>query len=105
MSTQTQELEALEARLRAAEERLNHAKSNSPPLRKDSQRRTPIEGVFSDQDKSRLQGPRSPLAHKNPLAAKDAAGAPPDTPSSHDSADYVVVERPRSAQPIDPERA
>lgn len=49
VTTQTQELQALEARLRAAEERLQQAKGTSPPRRKDSQRRTPVEAVFPDK--------------------------------------------------------
>src|SRR5437763_1227483 len=49
-----QELEALEAKLRETEERLKQAK-NSPPRRKDSQRRTPIEGVFPSEDMARLE--------------------------------------------------
>ncbi|KAF2130809.1 hypothetical protein P153DRAFT_275543, partial [Dothidotthia symphoricarpi CBS 119687] len=49
VTTQTQELEALEAQLRAAEERLNQAKGTSPPRRRDSQHQTPIQDVFSAQ--------------------------------------------------------
>ncbi|CAE7025158.1 hypothetical protein CFE70_003568 [Pyrenophora teres f. teres 0-1] len=98
VTTQTRELEALEARLRAAEERLNQAKGNSPPARKDSQRRTPVEASFSDQDKARLEE-----ASSSPLAQKSAnmPGALPDTPtpSSTTSADYVLVERPLSPKP------
>lgn len=70
MTTQTQELEALEARLRAAEEKLSQATGTSPPQRKDSQRRTPVEAVFPDQDK--LPG--------SPLAAKTTPGALPLAP-------------------------
>ncbi|KAF1852081.1 uncharacterized protein K460DRAFT_373941 [Cucurbitaria berberidis CBS 394.84] len=105
VSTQTQELEALEARLRAAEERLKEAKGSSPPRRKDSQRRTPVEGTFSDQDKAGLQGPNSPLAQKTPQATGNISGALPETPSSHSSADYVLVERPPSAQPVEADKA
>ncbi|KAF2848764.1 hypothetical protein T440DRAFT_146271 [Plenodomus tracheiphilus IPT5] len=99
VSTQTQELEALEARLRAAEERLQQAKGNSPPRRKDSQRRTPVEGVFPDQAK------QSPLAANSTQATANLAGALPETPSSHSSADYVLVERPRSSQTVEAEKA
>ncbi|KAF1944212.1 hypothetical protein EJ02DRAFT_452585 [Clathrospora elynae] len=95
VSTQTQELEALEARLRAAEERLNQAKGSSPPRRKDSQRRTPVQGAFSDQDAN------SPLAQKT----TSIPGALPETPTSTTSADYVLVERPHSAQPVEAETA
>ncbi|KAJ4307383.1 hypothetical protein N0V94_009741, partial [Neodidymelliopsis sp. IMI 364377] len=40
VTTQAQELEALQKRLREAEERLNHAKGNSPP-RKDAHLQSP----------------------------------------------------------------
>ncbi|KAG9185658.1 sulfate adenylyltransferase (ADP) / ATP adenylyltransferase [Alternaria panax] len=88
VTTQTKELEALEARLKAAEERLNQAKSNSPPAKKDTQR---------EQDAARLHGAASPLAQKT----QNMPGALPDTPtpSSTTSADYVLVERPLSAKP------
>jgi hypothetical protein len=98
VTTQTQELEALEARLKAAEDRLKQASGNSPPRRKDSQRRSPLEGTFSAQDTARVDGPSSPLAQKN-------AGALPETPSSGNSADYVLVERPSSALPVETEKA
>lgn len=87
VSTQTQELEALEARLRAAEERLSQATGNSPPRRKDSQRRTPIQGVFSDQDKAGLQNPSSPLAQNNPQPTGS------------------IAEKPHSTQPLEAEKA
>lgn len=103
MSTQTQELEALEARLKEAEQRLKQASGNSPPRRKDSQRRSPLEGVFPEQDKARLQGPNSPLAQKN--AQQELAGTRSETPASQNSADYVLVERPRSTQAVNPEIA
>eukprot|EP00914_Ancora_sagittata_P028045 GHVO01055058.1.p1 GENE.GHVO01055058.1~~GHVO01055058.1.p1 ORF type:complete len:140 (-),score=17.77 GHVO01055058.1:146-565(-) len=64
VTSQTQELEALEARLREAEDRLKKASSNSPPQRKDGQRRRPLNGVFPEQDKARLNGPSSPLAQR-----------------------------------------
>ncbi|CBX93447.1 hypothetical protein LEMA_P043480.1 [Plenodomus lingam JN3] len=99
VSTQTQELQALEARLRAAEERLQQAKGNSPPRRKDSQRRTPVDAVFPDQAE---QSP-SPVA--NTQTTPTLAGALPETPSSHSSADYVLVERPRSSQTVEAEKA
>jgi hypothetical protein len=94
VSTQTQELEALEARLREAEDRLKQASSNSPPRRKNSERRSPITGVFPDQDTAQL---KSPLVQRNALAA----GAPTTTPSSQNNADYVLVERPRSSQQVE----
>jgi hypothetical protein len=92
VTTQTQELEALEARLRAAEDRLKQAKSNSPPRRKDPQRRSPLEGTF-------------PAADKASSAPKNSTGAPSTTPSSANSADYVLVERPRSSRTIEAEKA
>lgn len=80
VSSHNQELEALEAKLRETEERLKQAKTNSPPRRKDSQRRTPIEGTFPDQDKARLDAAGSPLAskqkHRAPQAAEDIADRP-----------------------------
>lgn len=93
MSTQTQELEALEARLKEAEQRLKQASGNSPPRRKDSQRRSPLEGVFPNQDKTQQK------------AQQELAGTRSETPASQNSADYVLVERPRSTQPINPETA
>ncbi|KAH7090635.1 hypothetical protein FB567DRAFT_296580 [Paraphoma chrysanthemicola] len=101
VSTQTQELEALERRLREAEDRLKEAKTNSPPRRKDSSRRSPLEGVFPAQDKARVNGPASPLAQRNAQAMGTAAGARSGTPSSHTSADYVLVERPNSSQRVE----
>ncbi|KAH5434694.1 hypothetical protein HBI23_183730 [Parastagonospora nodorum] len=53
VTTQTQELEAIERRLREAEDRLKQAATNSPPRRKDSQPRSPLEGTFPTQDKAR----------------------------------------------------
>ncbi|KAL5119017.1 hypothetical protein ACEQ8H_003146 [Pleosporales sp. CAS-2024a] len=86
VSTQTQELEALELRLREAEERLKQAKASSPPRRKDSQRA---------QDKARMDAPK-------PTAIP---GALPPTPSWNNSADYVLVERPHSSRTLDAETA
>ncbi|KAH8717128.1 hypothetical protein GQ44DRAFT_624126 [Phaeosphaeriaceae sp. PMI808] len=94
VSTQTQELEALEARLREAEDRLKQVNTNSPPQRKDSQRRSPLNGAFPDKDKA---GPSSPLVQKNTSTQANTAGAQPHSPSSQNSADYVLVER----QPVD----
>jgi Tfp pilus assembly protein PilX len=91
VSTQTQELEALEARLRAAEDRLKQASSNSPPRPNHTQRRSPLEGVFPAQDKATMMGA--------------TAGARSATPASQNSADYVVVERPVSSQRVEAEKA
>ncbi|KAF2639386.1 hypothetical protein P280DRAFT_403231 [Massarina eburnea CBS 473.64] len=76
VTTHSQELEALEAKLRATEERLKLAKT-SPPRRKDSQRRTPIEGSFAAEDKARLDS-GSPLARrqKENVAPRPVANMP-----------------------------
>jgi hypothetical protein len=95
VTTQTQELEALEARLRAAEDRLKQAGGSSPPRRKDSQRRSPLEGAFPAQEPARADG----------SSAQKTAGALPDTPASQNSADYVLVERPSSSVPVEAEKA
>lgn len=105
VSTQTQELEALERRLREAEDRLKQAKTNSPPRRKDSSRRSPLEGVFPTQDKALVNGPASPLAQRNAQVSGNTAGARPGSPSSHTSADHVLVERPHSSQRVEAEKA
>lgn len=47
VTSHTQQLEEIEARLRETEERLRQAKSSPPPARKDSQRRAPINTAFS----------------------------------------------------------
>jgi chromosome segregation ATPase len=90
VNTQTRELEALEARLRATEERLNQAKGNSPPSKTDNQQK-------AHQTESQPQMPESPLAQKT----LNMPGALPQTPtpSSTTSADYVLVERPSSSKP------
>ncbi|PVH91374.1 hypothetical protein DM02DRAFT_636158 [Periconia macrospinosa] len=89
VSSHSQELEALEARLRETEERLKLAKS-SPPRRKDSQRRTPTQGSFPNNDKA------SPMASRQ---KENISGAPlPETPSSDRSAEYVFVDRPPTAK-------
>ncbi|KAH7398878.1 hypothetical protein DE146DRAFT_510534 [Phaeosphaeria sp. MPI-PUGE-AT-0046c] len=105
VSSQTQELEALEARLRAAEDRLKQAKTNSPPRQSDSQRWSPLDGPSSAQDKARLNGPSSPLAQKTAHAMSNNTGALPTTPSSQNSADYVLVERPASSRTVEAEKA
>ncbi|KAJ4402217.1 hypothetical protein N0V91_007425 [Didymella pomorum] len=57
VNTQAQELEALQRRLREAEERLSQATGTSPPKRKDSQRRSPISGVFPNKDTAPANSP------------------------------------------------
>ncbi|KAF2865392.1 hypothetical protein BDV95DRAFT_612776 [Massariosphaeria phaeospora] len=101
VSTHAQELEALEARLRETEERLNKAKT-SPPRRSDSRRRTPIQSTFPEEDKSGV-GRGSPLAaNRKPrvdaLPTRDMPGALPETPASYNSTEYVLVDRPRTSQ-------
>jgi hypothetical protein len=96
VSTHAQELEALEAKLRETEERLKMAR-NSPPRRKDSQRRTPIESTFPQND--------SPLRQKEDAGARDAKGALSGSPSSDNSTEYVLVDRPRTARTEDGQRA
>lgn len=102
VTSHTQQLEALEARLRETEERLKQAKS-SPPSRKGSQRRSPIEDAFPDDAKERLREAGSPSAARrkpqNSMQTQEgAAGASPDTPTSDKSTEYVMVARPRSAR-------
>lgn len=67
VTTHAQELEALEAKLRETEERLKLAKS-SPPRRKDSQRRSPLEGAFPTS-------PSDPRARQKENAAPLRASA------------------------------
>ncbi|ORY00394.1 hypothetical protein BCR34DRAFT_575843 [Clohesyomyces aquaticus] len=104
VSNHAQELEALEARLRETEERLKQAKSSPPAFaRKNSQRRTPIESTFAEQDRARVSEASSPLAQvhtrqKPDGETKDIPGALPDTPTSYSSTEYVLVDRPRTAQ-------
>ncbi|KAF2263200.1 hypothetical protein CC78DRAFT_604711 [Lojkania enalia] len=109
VSSHAQELEALEARLRETEERLKQARS-SPPNRKNSQRRTPVQGAFADDDKARIGEPASPLAQRQKLVADTRAantmpGALPETPASYNSTEYVLVDRPRTAQSQEGEKA
>ncbi|KAF2497701.1 hypothetical protein BU16DRAFT_525316 [Lophium mytilinum] len=102
VSTHTQELEALEAKLRETEERLNKAKTSPPAAfsRKNSQRRTPIQGTFAEADKARAPEPSSPLSQVSnvPQAGSENAlpgpmpGAMPETPLSNNSREYVMVD-------------
>lgn len=71
VSTQTKELEALEARLRAAEERLNQAKGNSPPAKSGTQQTT-------QRDEAQPQAPESPLAQKTPNMPERPSSAKPE---------------------------
>lgn len=74
VSSHSQELEALEARLRETEERLKLAKS-SPPRRKDSQRRTPVQASFPAEDRS----------SGSPIASRQKENMPdrPNTAQKH----------------------
>jgi hypothetical protein len=110
VTTHTQELEALEAKLRETEERLNQAR-NSPPRRKDSQRRTPVEGSFSAQDKARLETGGSPLPLRQnkenlaPRPAQNMPGALSEPVHSDSSTEYVLVDRPPTARSDDAHKA
>ncbi|KAF2446755.1 hypothetical protein P171DRAFT_482836 [Karstenula rhodostoma CBS 690.94] len=103
VTTHTQELEALEAKLRETEERLNQAR-NSPPRRKDSQRRTPVEDTFSVQDKARLESSGSPRPMRQnkentaPWTAQNMPGALSELTHSDSSTEYVFVDRPHTAR-------
>ncbi|KAF1836031.1 hypothetical protein BDW02DRAFT_567488 [Decorospora gaudefroyi] len=68
VTTQTQELEALEAKLRAAEARLNQAKSDSPPpRRKDSSQRQ--DKARSPQQQETAKMPERPRSTEPETAA------------------------------------
>jgi multidrug resistance efflux pump len=69
VTTQTQELEALEARLRAAEDRLKQAGGSSPPRRKDSPRRSPLEGAFPAQEPARADGSSAQKTAERPSSS------------------------------------
>jgi len=116
VSSHTQELEALEAKLRETEERLKQAKTSPAPFsRKDSQRRTPIQGTFAEADMAGAPDPNSPLSQvtnvprrSNPQAearkSNDQApllsmpGAMPGTPQSYTGREYVMVDKPHDGQ-------
>jgi len=124
VSTHTQELQALEAKLRETEERLKQANTSQPAFsRKNSQRRTPIHGTFTEAEKARTSEPNSPLSQvttappRRPaqlepqttseqpsLAPTSGAfpgpmpGAMPGTPRSYTSREYVMVDRPDEGQ-------
>jgi len=109
VSTHAQELEALEAKLRETEERLKQAR-HSPPRRKDSQRRTPVEAAFAPEDRARLEAAGSPVAarHKENMAprpTRNTPGALSESPSSGNSTEYVFVDRPHTAQTDDGRKA
>jgi hypothetical protein len=82
VTSHAQQLEELEARLRATEERLKVAKS-SPPSRKTSPARPAIPGDFPDDAQARIGEAASPLAART-RAAPSVRGARdmPDRPPS-----------------------
>ncbi|KAF2470679.1 uncharacterized protein BDR25DRAFT_225239 [Lindgomyces ingoldianus] len=95
VTSRAQELEALEARLRETEERLKQARSSPPSYtRKDSERQSPFQSTLPEQDKAHVEEPSSPLTQP----AKDMPGALPETPTSYNSTEYVLVDRPHTAQ-------
>jgi hypothetical protein len=112
VSTHTQELQALEAKLRETEERLKQAKTSPPAFsRKDSQRRTPIHGTFAEAEKARTSEPNHPLSQATTVPPRHPAqlesqttseqpslaptsGALPGMPRSYTSREYVMVDRP-----------
>lgn len=112
VSSQSQELEALEARLRETEERLKQRRSrNSSPSspgnsRNTTHRRPPIDRTFSGGDNTEQAVATSPLAtqppstQSRPLTAQSPSysvpripGAMPQTPAENGSSDYVMVNR------------
>ncbi|KAF2199629.1 hypothetical protein GQ43DRAFT_111086 [Delitschia confertaspora ATCC 74209] len=106
VTIQTSELEQLEARLRETEERLKLVKSSPTSLtRKDSQRRTPVEGSFSEEDKSRINNTRLVHRPRQDADKPTTEGARSHTPSSYNSAEYVVVDRPSTAREEDEKQA
>ncbi|KAF2281451.1 uncharacterized protein EI97DRAFT_367451 [Westerdykella ornata] len=112
VSMHTQQLEALQARLRETEERLKLAQE-SPPTRKDSQRRSPVQGAFSDvshepmQQSSNSSSPTTArrAQHNNAEEADCPTGALSESLTSDKSTEYVMVDRPRTPQKEEDERA
>lgn len=128
VSTQTKELEALEARLRRTEELLKQKQSTTSLRAPDSgrnspHRRTPLGNPFAappSEDDEKEQAPvasplsRNPLeqARSRPATAKSVApptheappipGDFPITPSESTNGDYVVVDRVENT--VEPER-
>ena len=112
VSSQSQELEALEARLRETEERLKQRRSrNSSPSsssngRNTSHRRAPIGRTFSGQggeaEQAAVTSPlatqppstqsRPPTAQSPSYSIPSIPGAMPQTPAEMVSSDYVMVD-------------
>jgi uncharacterized coiled-coil protein SlyX len=86
VSTQTQELEALQARLREAEERLNQARTSSPPRPKDTtqhqQQYTPSAASAAPPAAAPQSATGIPFATRLPQAATALPGATTPGPSS-----------------------
>jgi hypothetical protein len=100
VTTHAQELEALEAKLRETEARLKQAKT-SPPRNNDGQR---------TENNMRAESTGSPMARRQkenlvPQSTEHMPGALPGTPSSDRSAEYVIVDRPLTAQTNDGKNA
>jgi uncharacterized coiled-coil protein SlyX len=91
VSTQTQELEALQARLREAEERLNQARTSSPPRPKDTtqhqQQYTPSAASAAPPAAAPQSATGIPFATRLPQAAT----ALPERPHSSQSRASVKV--------------
>ena len=93
---QNRELEALEARIKAAEERLRQAgsesgtstasKSHSPERASET-----AKSIFATMETTRIP-------EEVPEEQEQAAGEEAKTPISRTSNEYVVVERPRAAE-------
>ena len=113
VSSQTSELEALEARLKATEERLKQAASGSPPGKSSTGRSSPRQRVPLGDTFTR-ESPTSPLAAEfRPPANDDRSsgwkqegyaapmpGALPPTPGASEGefdSEYVLVEGRKSA--------
>ncbi|KAJ4994485.1 hypothetical protein SVAN01_00314 [Stagonosporopsis vannaccii] len=86
VNTQAQELEALQRRLREAEERLSKATGNSPPKRKDA-------AVFPTKDTAAAN---SPLAARH-AQTMDIPGTLSTQPLLHTLRMLIPAERPHSA--------
>ncbi|KAH0544794.1 hypothetical protein FGG08_001023 [Glutinoglossum americanum] len=117
VTTQSQELEALEARLRQTEELLKEKASKSPPQRNGSgrnspRRRTPLPANFgtplNDGNERGPASPTSPLARfvpsgpsttpgdsgePGPLSGGDAQSDNVPSPVKQDGGDFVIVDR------------
>jgi hypothetical protein len=83
---------------------------SSPPSKPDSntsERRAQAPGPLSDKEDARRHESGSPLAHRTqrgtrvePKSSKgnELPGGLPDTPTSYNSAEYVMVDRPHNSR-------